>query len=255
MLNILLSGCMGRMGRAVVSALGEGQRIAAGVDVSGEASFPVYGRICEVEESFDVIVDFSNHALTGDIVDFAVAKGKPCVICTTGQTDEELELIRKASESIPMFRSGNMSLGINLISTLAAEAAKTLGDDFDVEIIEKHHRNKLDAPSGTALMLAEEIKQARDGECEYVYGRADRRMARPKNEIGISSIRGGDIVGEHEVLFCGGGEVISIKHVAESREVFAHGALHAAEYIVGKGAGMYSMKELIKDSVKSKVNA
>lgn len=188
-------------------------------------------------------------------MDFAVAKGKPCVICTTGQTDEELELIRKASESIPMFRSGNMSLGINLISTLAAEAAKTLGDDFDVEIIEKHHRNKLDAPSGTALMLAEEIKQARDGECEYVYGRADRRMARPKNEIGISSIRGGDIVGEHEVLFCGGGEVISIKHIAESREVFAHGALHAAEYIVGKGAGMYSMKELIKDSAKSKVNA
>ncbi len=249
MLNILLTGCFGRMGKNVIACCTGDCKIAAGVDVvTAEADFPTYTDIKCVNEKVDVIIDFSNHALTFEILDYAVERNIPCVICTTGHTASELEYIKKCAERTAVFRSGNMSLGINLISKLAAEAAKTLGDDFDVEIIEKHHRNKLDAPSGTALMIAEEINGASDEKSEFVYGRSDRREIRPKREIGISSIRGGDIVGEHEVLFCGGGEVISIKHIAESREVFAHGALRAAEYMSRKSAGLYSMKELIKEN-------
>lgn len=248
MLNILLTGCCGRMGHAIAANLPQSCRIAAGVDLLGKAEFPVYRKIADVKEECDVIIDFSNHALTDDILNYATEKHIPCVICTTGQTDDELDRIKKASEKIAVFRSGNMSLGINLIMRLAAEAAKTLGEGFDVEIIEKHHRNKLDAPSGTAIMIADEIKTEMDSDTVYTYGRYDRRTVRPTREIGISSIRGGDIVGEHEVLFCGNGEVISIKHTAENREVFAAGAIRAAMYIADKTAGMYSMKQLIKDS-------
>ncbi len=254
MTNIILTGCFGRMGKNVTACCGDDFKIVAGVDaVSAQADFPAYARISDVAENADVIVDFSNHSMTADILEYAMSKDLPCIICTTGHTVEELEYIKKCSEKIAVFRSGNMSLGINLISTLAAEAAKTLGENFDVEIIEKHHRNKLDAPSGTAIMIAEEINASSETQSELVYGRADRRTVRPKKEIGISSIRGGDIVGEHEVLFCGGGEVISIKHIAESREVFAHGALRAAEYMKGKPAGMYSMKELIKETTLQNV--
>ncbi len=254
MTDIILTGCFGRMGKNVAACYGEDCRIVAGVDsVPGQADFPTYTRIFDVTEKADVIVDFSNRALTFDILEYATEKGIPCVICTTGHTPEEIGYIKKCSDKIAIFRSGNMSLGINLISTLAAEAAKTLGEDFDVEIIEKHHRNKLDAPSGTAIMIADAVNSVTDEKSEYVYGRAERREIRPKREIGISSIRGGDIVGEHEVLFCGGGEVISIKHIAESREVFAHGALRAAAYMKGKMCGLYSMKELIKESSLAEV--
>ncbi len=248
MLNILLTGCCGRMGHAIRANLPQDCRILAGVDLLGEADFPVYRNIADVKEKCDVMIDFSNHVLTKDILDYAVKNQTPCVICTTGQTESELEYIEKCSEKVAVFRSGNMSLGINLIMRLAAEAAKTLGDDFDIEIIEKHHRNKLDAPSGTAIMIADEIKAEMSEDTVYTYGRADRRTVRPKCEIGISSVRGGDIVGEHEVLFCGNGEVISVKHTAETREVFASGAIRAAVYLADKSAGMYSMKQLIKDS-------
>ncbi len=246
MLRILLTGCGGRMGRNIINCAKDGCEIVAGVDKTvTDEKFPIYTSISDVLQTADVIVDFSNHAFTCEILDYAVEKNIPCVICTTGHGEDELAYMKKCSEKIAIFQSGNMSLGINVIIKLASDAARALGEDFDVEIIEKHHRNKLDAPSGTALMIAEGINSASEERAEYVYARADRRQIRPKREIGISSIRGGDIVGEHEVLLCGGGEVISIKHTAENREVFAHGALRAAEFIADKTSGMYTMKELI----------
>ncbi len=247
MIRILLSGCFGRMGHAVLDATkGTDLCVISGVDINaGQSNFPVYSNISEAAETPDVIIDFSHHTALPDIMEYAVKNNVPCVICTTGHTDEEYEIMKKAAESIPVFFSRNMSLGVNLLIALCKKASAALGLDYDVEIIEKHHHNKLDAPSGTALMIADAISETRD-ESEYVYDRHNVRKKREPNEIGISAIRGGSIIGEHEVLFAGKDEVLTISHSASSRELFATGALRAAEFIVGKSAGMYNMDNMFE---------
>ncbi len=251
MTNILLCGCGGRMGAAVSALVNnrDDSKIVAGIDVNlssvAQASgFPVYSDISEFSGNADVIVDFSHHSALPHLIKYAAANSVPLVICTTGHTEEELEAMRAASNQIPVFFSGNMSIGINLLVALCKKASEALGTAFDIEIIEKHHNKKLDAPSGTALMIADAIKSTRD-ETEYVYDRHSVRRQRDSKEIGIHSIRGGTIVGEHEVVFAGNNEMLTISHTAMSREIFAAGAVRAAEYIVGKPSGMYDMSDVI----------
>ncbi len=249
MTNIILSGCGGRMGEAVAKLIDERPelQIIAGVDINAPHAtygFPVYQRISEFVGEADVIVDFSHHTALPSLLEYALNKKTPVVICTTGHTEAELALMKKYSQEIPVFFSGNMSIGINLLMALCKKAAETLGNAFDVEIVEKHHNKKLDAPSGTALMLADAISETRE-RSDYVYDRHSVRRQRSSDEIGIHSVRGGTIVGEHEVIFAGNNEMISITHTAMSREIFAAGAVWAAEYIVGKSAGMYDMSNVI----------
>lgn len=251
MTNIILSGCGGRMGQAIVRAA-EGSttcRIVAGVDINADAvapvcAFPVYGAISDFPGKADVIVDFSHHTALPSLADYATKTNTPIVLATTGYTDEEKELIARTAEQVAVFSSGNMSIGINLLIELCRTAARTLGESFDVEIVEKHHNQKLDAPSGTALMIADALREERE-QTEYVYDRHAIRAKREPSQIGIHSIRGGTIVGEHEVLFAGKDEMITLTHTATSREIFANGALKAANYLAGKGAGRYDMSDLI----------
>ena len=249
MIKVILSGCGGRMGKAVAAAVGNEARIVAGVDINAASinasDFPIYESITEFSDKADVIVDFSHHSALPSLLDYAKATKTPVVVATTGHTDEELALMREAASEVAIFHSGNFSIGINLIINLAKQAARTLGADFDIEIIEKHHNKKLDAPSGTALMIANAVADERD-ESEYIYDRHSVRKAREPKEIGIHSVRGGSIVGEHEVIFAGANEVVSISHSAASREIFANGALRAAIYLAGKSAGLYSMTDLIE---------
>ena len=247
MLKIALSGCSGRMGRVISDIVSsrDGMEIAVGFDIRTEqyADFPIYKDFAEYQGDCDVVIDFSNAALTERLLDYCEARRLPVVICTTGHSAEQLDRIRAASASIPVFRSGNMSIGINLMSELLKKSASVLGDKYDVEIIEKHHNQKLDAPSGTASMLADAVASALPYKAEYVYDRHERREKRPAHEIGISAVRGGTIVGEHSVLFCGRDE---IKHTALSREVFAVGAVDAAEYMATRTqSGMYDMNDVI----------
>ena len=249
MIKVILSGCGGRMGKAVAAAVGNEARIVAGVDVNAASidasDFPIYESITEFSDKADVIVDFSHHSALPSLLDYAKATKTPVVVATTGHTDEELALMNETAKSVAIFHSGNFSIGINLIINLAKQAARTLGADFDIEIIEKHHNKKLDAPSGTALMIANAVAEERE-ESEYIYDRHSVRKAREPKEIGIHSVRGGSIVGEHEVIFAGANEVVSISHSAASREIFANGALRAAIYLAGKSAGLYSMTDLIE---------
>ncbi len=251
MTNIILTGCGGRMGEAVSKLVETSTelKIVAGVDINASSvaaasSFPVYTSIFEFPERADVIVDFSHHSAITSLLDYAVKSATPIVVCTTGHTDDELALMKKASESVAVFHSGNMSIGINLLMALCKKASEILGDSFDVEIIEKHHNKKLDAPSGTALMLADTIKDTRE-QTEFVYERHSVRREREKSEIGIHSVRGGTIVGEHEVIFAGNNELISITHTAMSREIFASGAVRAAKFLADKCEGMYDMSDVI----------
>lgn len=249
MKKILLTGCGGRMGKVVAELCKtrEDLAVVAGVDPTlPKCEFPVYASCNEVQEQVDVIIDFSFHAAISQILDFAVSKGIPAVIATTGFDAEELSLIEDAEKKIAVFRSANMSLGINLICQLAKRAAKLL-PDFDIEIIEKHHNQKVDSPSGTALMLADEISSVLPAKTDYVYGRSGICGKRTRNEIGIHAVRGGTIVGEHEVLFAGGNEIVSITHTAQSREILANGAVCAALFILDKPAGAYSMKDIFTE--------
>ncbi len=221
--------------------------ICAGVDPSmPECAFPVYSSCNDVKEKPDVIIDFSFHAAIGDILNFAVKNSVPAVIATTGFTPEEQKLILDAEGKIPVFRSANMSLGINLLCQLAKKAAKLL-PDFDIEIIEKHHNQKVDSPSGTALMIADEISSVMPDEMKYVYGREGICGKRTENEIGLHAVRGGTIVGEHDVLFAGPMETLTISHSAQSREILANGAVCAARFLIGKSAGAYSMKDIFTE--------
>lgn len=236
------------MGRAIAEAADGSARIVAGVDLNASAlslPFPVYENISDFDGKGDVIVDFSHHLALPSLLSYAKATKTPLVVATTGHTEDELALMRESSEEIAIFYSGNFSIGINLLVNLAKQAARTLGVDFDVEIIEKHHNKKLDAPSGTALMIANAVSDERE-ESEYVYDRHSVRKAREQSEIGIHSVRGGTIVGEHEIIFAGTNEVVSISHSAASREIFATGALRAAVYLANKSAGLYSMTDLIE---------
>lgn len=247
MIQILLNGCLGKMGNAVSEVVNERDnvRIVCGVDIAkGERMFPVYSCFVDVEEKPDVIVDFSNPLVLDDMLDYAIGHHIPVIICTTGYSEQQIDKIRRASQSIPVFFSGNMSLGINVLIALARKAAGVLGDTFDVEIVEKHHNQKLDAPSGTAVMIADAINEELQ-DMQYVYDRHAYRKKRDKNEIGIHSIRGGNIVGEHEVIFAGHDEVLSLGHRAQSKGVFASGAVNAAVFIKDKPAGLYDMSDLL----------
>ena len=247
MLNIMLCGCGGRMGAAVIAAAKEaGDRIVAGVDINpaADSPFPIFTSPDEFQGRADVIVDFSHHSALQGLLAYATKNGTPIVVCTTGHTEEELAAMKEASKAVPVFFSRNMSLGINLLIALCRRAAATLGDAFDIEIIEKHHNQKLDAPSGTALMIADAISEEK--EHPYVYDRHAERRARAKGEIGLHAVRGGTIVGEHEVMFCGKDEVITLSHSAASREVFATGALRAAHFMTGKPAGLYNMDHVVE---------
>ena len=222
--------------------------IAAGVDLFADsaAAFPAYTSIADVQEEADVIIDFSHPSLLTPILSYAAQKGGiPAVLCTTGYSAEQVEALKTAAQTQPVFYSRNMSLGINLLIELSKKAAKVLGDQFDIEIIEKHHNQKIDAPSGTALMLADAIASVRDGETQYVYDRHAQRKKREKSEIGLHAVRGGTIVGEHEVVFAGNHEVITLSHSAQSKELFATGAVNAAVYMCGKGPGLYDMSDMI----------
>ncbi len=250
MIKILLSGCNGRMGKAISELCSKNPEteIAVGFDLNTEskAGFPVYDNFSEISEKIDVVIDFSNPKALPSLLEFCTEKKLPVVLCTTGYSEEDIALINKASEVIPVFRSGNMSLGINVLIFLAKQAAKVLADSFDIEIIEKHHNQKLDAPSGTAVMIADALESVLPYQQERVYDRHNVRAKRAYNEIGMHSLRGGTIVGEHEVIFAGENETIEIKHTAQSREVFAVGAVKAAIYLAScTKAGKYCMDDLL----------
>lgn len=250
MLKIALSGCNGRMGRAItdICEKKENMKIVAGFDVNAVklADFPVYADPMEYTGGADVVIDFSNVSCTDNLLKYCLETRTPVVICTTGHSPEQLAQIGEAATKIPVFRSGNMSVGINLLMDLLRKCANVLGDGYDVEIIEKHHNQKLDAPSGTALMLADAVSGALPYDAEYTYDRHERREKRPKNEIGIHAVRGGTIVGEHTVMFAGRDEIIELKHTALSREVFAVGAVDAAAFLAEqKNAGLYDMSHVI----------
>ncbi len=254
MIKILFCGINGRMGKntletiAQSAAFSEKFKVYAGVDITPDqnAMIPVYSDIYKVPEKPDVIVDFSHHSALPSILGYAEQKRVPAVICTTGHSPEELELLKEAARKIPVFYSGNMSIGINLLTYLTRKVASILGEDFDIEIVEAHHNKKLDAPSGTALMLANAASKGVPYNAEYVYDRHSYRKQRSKEEIGIHSIRAGTIVGEHCVIFAGSNETLTLSHSASSRAAFATGALRASEYILGKPAGMYDMNDVLE---------
>ena len=252
MTKIIISGCSGKMGQMVAQICEDKKdvEVAAGFDITGKAcgNFPVFANPKDFKGEADVIIDFSSPAALDNLLTFCTDRNIPCVFCTTGYSGEQLVHISHLSEKVPAFRSGNMSLGINLLTALVKKAAAVLGDDFDVEIVEKHHNTKVDAPSGTALMLADAAASALPHDSEYVYERQSVRQKRAHNEIGISSVRGGTIVGEHEVIFAGKDEVIELKHSAYSRSVFASGAVAAAIYLANiKQPGMYDMNDVLAD--------
>jgi len=245
-MRVIISGAFGFMGRAVAARVAEteGAVTVCGVDIaSGQAAFPVVDRIESFNGGADVIIDFSHHSQTAALCAYAVKRGIPLVVSTTGQTEAEKDCIAAAAEKIPVFMSGNMSLGVALLRKLCRKAAEVL-EGADIEIIEKHHNRKLDAPSGTALMLAKAVQEVRT-DCVPVYDRHSAHTPRRKNELGIHSVRAANIVGEHEVLFALPNEHITLSHSAFSRELFADGALKAALFLVGKSAGLYGMDELL----------
>lgn len=253
MTNIILSGANGKMGRVITRlvSLDETCKIVAGVDIAdyGENDYPVYKNFADIDVEADVIVDFSHPSVLSGLLDYAKAKKLPVIISTTGLSNEQRESLVDVSKEIPVFFSANMSLGINLIIALAKKATAILEDNFDIEIVEKHHNQKIDAPSGTALAIADAISETLSCSPEYVYDRHSVRKKREKREIGIHSIRGGSIVGEHQVIYAGQDETIELKHQATSKEVFAVGAIKAAKFMKGKPCGYYSMDDLIGEMI------
>lgn len=251
MTKIILCGCNGKMGQALVNAINQREDciVACGVDPYGDNNydFVTYKSFNEIKEKYDVIIDFSNPAVIESLLDFATQKSVPAVICTTGLSSDQVKDINNASEKIAIFYSGNMSLGVNLLIELAKKATKVLGNDFDIEVIEKHHNLKIDAPSGTALMIADGISEELEKEPQYVYDRHNYRKKRADNEIGIHSVRGGTIVGEHDVIFAGNDEVLTITHQAQSKNLFATGAINGAIFLKDKAPGMYNMSDMLSE--------
>ena len=250
MIKILMHGCNGRMGQMISGLVRDEEEmmIAVGVDtyqgVSNE--YPVFGSIDACDDDVDVVIDFSNAAAADAVMEYCAKRQIPLVFCTTGLSEEQLQKLEDTAKQTAVLKSANMSLGINLLLKLLKDAAKVLAPaGYDIEIVEKHHNQKLDAPSGTALALADSINEAMDGSYVYTYDRSQVRRKREKKEIGISAVRGGTIVGEHEVLFAGLDEVIELKHTAYSRSVFGKGAVEAARFLAGKPAGMYDMSDVI----------
>lgn len=250
MTRIILTGCCGKMGHVIQSIVSSRNdcEVVAGVDVydSKDCDFPVYSSINEVEQEADVIIDFSNPSLLDSILEYGKSTNTSLVIATTGYDDCQKKQIELASKECAVFFTYNYSMGVNLLASLAKKAVEVLGDGFDIEIIEKHHNQKIDAPSGTALMLADAINEEVDNRMKYEYDRHSKREKRTKNEIGIHAVRGGTIVGEHEIIFAGRDEIITLSHSARSKEIFAVGAVNAAVFMTGKERGMYDMSQLIK---------
>ena len=248
MVKILLVGCNGKMGRMISTVVGNFSTltIAAGVDKNTSMTFnyPVYESILKCEKDIDVILDFSRPDSLEEISTFAIKNNKPVIFCTTGYSIDQVAMIKALQEYIPVFFSANMSIGVNVINNVLKNLSNMLYKDFDIEIIEKHHNQKVDAPSGTALLLANTIKNSIEEETLLIHGR-EGISKRHHKEIGIHAIRGGNIIGDHEVIFAGQGEVIEIKHSAISREVFAVGALKACSFIYGKEKGLYSLDDVV----------
>ena len=250
MIKLIMHGCNGAMGQVISKIVEEteGAVMVAGIDRvdEGKNDYPVFTDIKECDVEADAIIDFSAAPAVDALLDYAVEKQIPVVVCTTGLSDEQLAKLEESSKKVAVLRSANMSLGVNTLLKLVNAATRVLAEaGFDIDIVEKHHRKKLDAPSGTAIALADAINGALNHEYEYVYDRSERREQRPVKEIGISAVRGGTIVGEHEVIFAGQDEVIEFKHTAYSKAIFGKGAVSAAMFLAGKPAGLYNMSHVI----------
>lgn len=250
MTRIIMHGCNGRMGQVIseIVARDENAEIVAGIDIADnrENGYPVFTDIKKCNVEADAIIDFASAKAVDGLLDYAAERQIPVVLCTTGLSEAQIAKTAETSRRVAVLRSANMSLGINMLMKLVQEAAKILaGADFDIEIVEKHHNQKLDAPSGTALALADSINEAMEHQYDYVYDRSQVRRKREKKELGISAVRGGSIVGEHEIIFAGTDEVVEFKHTAYSKAIFAKGAISAAKFLKGKPAGMYDMSDVI----------
>ena len=250
MIKVMMHGCNGAMGQVISEIIEESESavMAAGVDFKddGHNPYPVFKNLEDCNVDVDVIIDFSSSKATDRQLSYVAEKQIPLVLCTTGLSEEQLKKVEETSKKTAILRSANMSLGVNILLKLVNTAAKVLADaDFDIDIVEKHHKLKVDAPSGTALALADAVNEALHNEYEYVYDRSQRRIKRPKKEIGISAVRGGTIVGQHDVIFAGQDEVIEFHHTAYSKAIFGKGAVSAAIYLAGKPAGMYDMSDVI----------
>lgn len=251
MVNIIMHGCNGKMGQVIsgLAAADENVNIVAGIDIydDGHNDYPVFANINDCNVKADVVIDFASVKAIDALLDFCEKTKIPVVVCTTGLSEEQIEKVNKVSEKVAVLRSANMSLGINTLFKVLKMVSPLLSDaGFDIEIVEKHHHLKLDAPSGTALALADSINESLPEKFDYKYDRSMDRAKRPVNEIGISAVRGGTIVGEHEIIFAGEDEVIEFKHTAYSKAVFAKGAIQAAKFLKDKPAGLYTMKEVIE---------
>lgn len=249
-MKILLFGCNGRVGRVLTRIIEESNDMETVCGVDREpgkcsSNYPVYASLKDVKEKADVVIDFSNHSCLQELLDFGKATKTPLVICTTGFTDDQKEAMNEASKDFPILHSGNMSVGINLLLSLVKKAASTLYPEFDIEVIEKHHNQKLDSPSGTALMIADAMKDELNDNIDYVHGRHTKTEKRTQTEIGIHAVRAGGIYGEHTALFASNNEIVEIKHTALTREVFADGAIKAAKFLVTKSSGFYTMGDVI----------
>lgn len=250
MVKVIMHGCNGKMGQTIAGLIAADEEIelVAGVDAfdAGKNQFPVFKSIAECTVEADAVIDFSAAPAVDGLLDYCVAKNLPCVLCTTGLSEAQLAKVKEASEKVAILKSANMSLGINMLLKLLKEAAGILAPaGFDIEIVEKHHNQKVDAPSGTALALADSINEELDNSYQYVYDRSQVREKRTQKEIGISAVRGGTIVGDHDVIFAGADEVITFSHRAYSKAVFGKGAIQAAKFLAGKPAGMYDMSDVI----------
>lgn len=251
MIRIAITGACGKMGRVIAGLIKQRTdcTVCAGIDLAGVQydDFPVVTKIFDLEEKPDVIIDFSHPSALQDLLSYCKMKNVPVVVATTGYSEEQIKEIKQAAEQIPVFFTFNMSLGINLLVDLAKRATQVLGGQFDIEIVEKHHNLKKDAPSGTAIMIAEAINSELDNKMKYVYDRHSVRKPRDKDEIGMHSIRGGTIVGEHDIIFAGHDEIITLSHSAQSKEVFAVGSVNAAVFLTKQQKGLYEMSDLLKD--------
>ena len=250
MVRIIMHGCNGHMGQVISGLVAQdpNAEIVAGIDIAdqGKNTYPVYTNMKECQVEADAIIDFSSAKAVDALLDYSVERQIPVVVCTTGLSDEQLAKVQETARKVAVLRSANMSLGVNTVLKLIQDAARVLAPaGFDMEIVEKHHKLKLDAPSGTAIALADSLNEAMDNQYHYVYDRSQKREKRDDKEIGISAVRGGTIVGEHEIIFAGADEVIEFKHTAYSKAIFGKGAIEAAKFLAGKPAGKYDMSDVI----------
>ncbi len=250
MVKMIMHGCNGRMGRTIEELAKDdaGIEIVAGIDAFGDVphDFPVFKALSDCDVKADVIVDFSNASAVDGLLDYCADNSVPVVLCSTGLSEEQLAKVKETSTKVAVLKSANMSVGVNVLLKVLKDISPILAAaGFDIEIVEKHHNQKLDSPSGTALALADSINESMNNEFDYTYDRSQRREKRPQKEIGISAVRGGTIVGDHDVIFAGKDEVVTLSHRAYSRAIFGKGAIEAAKYLSGKGPGFYDMSDVI----------